>query len=195
MLKMSFHKHLFPLILFIFLLSAGCRSISPDFHIRQDVDFGFIKRIAVLPFENITDARFANEIVRQIVITEFLASGLVDVVVPGEVITAMKSLQIKSISSLNTAQIKALGQALKVQAVIFGAVEQYGTSVSGNFSAPEITITLMMADTSSGSIIWSITKSDSATSFMARHFGTKSKTMSELAQSVVREAIQTFTEY
>jgi TolB-like protein len=180
-------------MLFIFLISAGCRSTISDFHIRQDVDFGFIKKVAVLPFHNLTNERNAGEIIRQIVLSEFLASGLVDIVVPGEVITAMKSLEIKSISSLNTDQIKALGQVLKVQAVIFGAVEQYGLSTSGTFSAPEITVTLMMADTSSGSIIWSVTKSDRGTSFMARHFGAKSKTLSELALTVVREAIQTFT--
>ncbi len=53
----------------------------------------------------------------------------------------------------------------------------------------------MMADTSSGSIIWSITKTGGGAGFMARHFGTKTKTMSETVLSVVREAIETFTEY
>ena len=31
--------------------------------------------------------------------------------------------------------------------------------------------------------------------FMARHFGAKSETMSEVVQGVVREAIQTLVEY
>jgi hypothetical protein len=149
----------------------------------------------VLPFLNLTNEKFAGEIVRQVVIGEFLASGFVDVLVPGDVMAALKSLDIKSTSPLNAEQIKAVGSILKVQAVILGTVEQYGESRYGNVAAPELTITLIMADTTSGSIIWSVTKSGGGISFMARHFGTKSKTMSEIVLSVVREAIETFTGY
>jgi hypothetical protein len=61
----------------------------------------------------------------------------------------------------------------------------------GNITAPEVTITLMMADTSSGSVIWSVTKTGGGANFMARHFGAKSESMSEAVLRVVREAIQT----
>ena len=186
-------KYFLHFILCAVILYAGCRSSSPTFHIREDIDYSFIKKVAVLPLDNLSDNRSAGEIVRQVVMSELLASGFVDVAVPGEVISALTALNIKSISSLNEEQIKAIGNALKVQAVIMGAVEQYGESKYGNFSAPELTITLMMADTTSGSIIWSITKSGGGTSFMARHFGAQSKTMSETVILVVREAIKTFT--
>ena len=49
----------------------------------------------------------------------------------------------------------------------------------------------MMADTSSGSIIWSVTKTRGGAGFMARHFGARADTMSEAVLKVVREAIQT----
>ncbi|NWF51954.1 MAG: hypothetical protein HXY47_02620 [Nitrospirae bacterium] len=65
----------------------------------------------------------------------------------------------------------------------------------GNISAPEVTITLMMADATSGSIIWSITKTGGGASFMARHFGAKSESMSEAIIGVVRESIQTLYKY
>jgi hypothetical protein len=97
----------------------------------------------------------------------------------------------KSIKSLNAEQIKTIGNTLKVQAVVFGSVEKFGEVRIGNISAPEVTITLIMADTSSGSIVWSVTKTGGGASFMARHFGAKSETMSEAVLRVVREAIQT----
>ncbi|MCG2710147.1 MAG: hypothetical protein L6246_07530 [Thermodesulfovibrionales bacterium] len=159
------------------------------------MDFGYVKRVAVLPLDNLTNEKYAGEIVRQVVISELLASGLVDVVVPGEVIAAIQKLRLKPEESLNAEQIKAVGKDLKVQAVILGSVEKFGEARVGNISAPEISITLMMADTSSGSIVWSATRTSGGASFMARHFGARSDTMSETVLKVVREAIQTLYKY
>lgn len=164
---------------------------NPSFYIRQDYDFSYIKKVAVLPLDNLTNEKFANEAVRQVVICELLTTGLVDVIVPGDADAAIDKLGLRSFKLPNEEQIKTIGNALKVQAVIFGSVEKFGEVRTGNISAPEVTITLMMADASSGSIIWSVTKTGGGASFMARHFGAKSETMSEAVLRVVREAIQT----
>lgn len=179
-------------MLSIVIIAFGCSGQgTPSFYVRQDYDFSFIKRVAVLPLDNITNERFAGETVRQVVISELLATGLVDVAVPGESVAAIEKLGIKSVSSLNAEQIKAMGNALKVQAIVFGSVGKFGEARTGNISAPEVSITLMMADAGSGSIIWSVTKTGGGASFMARHFGARSETMSETVLRVVREAIQT----
>lgn len=180
-------------IILLLGISCGCggRGSTPSFYIRPDYDFSFIKKVAVLPLDNMTNERFASETVRQVVISELLATGLVDVAVPGEAVAAIEKLGLKSVSSLNAEQIKSIGNALKAQGIIFGSVGKFGEVRTGNISAPEVTITLMMADVSSGSIIWSVTKTAGGASFMARHFGARSETMSEAVLRVVREAIQT----
>jgi len=188
-------KYMLTLMLLITLMLSGCGGNAPVHHINPDVDFSFFKNVAVLPLDNLTNNKAAGEIVKQIVISELLASGLVDVVIPGEVISAISELGIQNISALNKSQIKALGNGLNVEAVIMGSVEQYGEVRSGNVSAPEVTITLMMAEVESGNIIWSITLTRGGLDFMARHFGAKSETMSEIVQGAVREAIQTLAEY
>ncbi|MBI4849739.1 MAG: hypothetical protein HY808_14410 [Nitrospirae bacterium] len=177
--------------LLIFLFTSGCGGKAPVYHIREDIDFSYFKKVAVMPLDNLSNDRTAGEVVRQVVISELLSSGLVDVVVPGEVMAAVSELDIKNISSLSEKQIKALGKALKVEALIMGSVEQYGESRSGNISAPEVTITLMMADAGTGNIIWSITTTRGGAGFMARHFGARSETMSETVLTAVREAIRT----
>jgi len=179
------------------MLIAVCMALAcagrgtPSFYIRQDYDFSFIKKVAVLPLDNLTNEKFAADAVRQVVICELLSSGLVDVSVPGDAEAAVEKLGLKSIKSLNAEQIKTLGNSLKVQAVVFGAVEKFGEVRIGNISAPEVTITLIMADATSGSIVWSVTKTGGGASFTARHFGARSETMSEAVLRVVREAIQT----
>lgn len=182
------------LISVLFAVSIGFSCAGREtlpFYIRQDYDFSFIKKVAVLPLDNLTNEKFAGDAVRQVVICELLATGLVDVVVPGEADTAVDKLGLRSIKSLNAEQIKTIGNALKVQAVVLGSVGKFGEVRIGNITAPEVTITLMMADTSSGSVIWSVTKTGGGASFMARHFGAKSESMSEAVLRVVREAIQT----
>jgi TolB-like protein len=182
-------------LLCIVFLTEGCRGTGPSFHIREDVDFSTIKRVAVVSFENLSSEKSADEIIKHMVINELLISGLVDVVVPGEVSAAISKLDIKSNSSLSAEQIKALGKELKVQAVLLGSVLKYGENRDGNISAPEVTINFMMAETYAGNIIWSVTKTHGGAGFMARHFGAKSETLTETAISVVREAIQTLTKY
>ncbi len=188
-------KYILTLMMLIMLMVSGCRSNAPFYHINPDVDFSFFKNVAVLPLDNLTNNKAAGQIIKQVVISELLASGLVDVVIPGEVMSAISELDIQNISSLNKNQIRALGNALNVEAVIMGSVDQFGDVKSGSMSAPEVTITLMMAEVESGNIIWSITLTRGGLDFMARHFGAKSETMSEVVQGVIREAIQTLVEY
>jgi hypothetical protein len=173
-------------------LFTGCGGkTTPLYYISQDIDFSFIKRVAVLPLDNLTNDKFAHDAVRQVVISELLASGLVEVVCPGDVIATLETLKIKAGQSPSAEQIKAIGKALKVQAVILGAVNKFGEIREGNVSAPEITITLMMADTTSGSIIWSVTKTRGGADFWTKHFGAKAETMSEAVLKVVRDSIHT----
>ncbi len=185
-------KYLLPVLFLALLIVSGCRSGGgPTYHISEDIDFSFYKRVAVMPLDNMTSEKYAGDIVRQVVISEILASGLLDAVVPGEVMSAVNELGIKTITSLNATQIKSLGDALGVEAIIMGSVEEYGMVKSGSASAPQVTVTLMMADTGTGSIVWSITKTRGGAGFMARHFGARHETISETVLILVREAIQT----
>ncbi len=189
-------KFIIIIVLFVVFISSGCAGRgAPAFYISRDTDFSFIKSVAVLPLDNLTNERFVNDVVRQVVISELLASGLVDVVSPGDALAAIQKLRLKPDQALNAEQIKAVGKDLKVQAVIIGAVNKFGEAKTGNFSVPEVTITLMMADAGSGNIIWSVTKTRGGASFLARHFGARSETMSETVLKVVREAIQTLYKY
>jgi len=187
------------LLLFMFLtlfIVSGCHSRVPyNYYINPDIDLSFFKRVAVMPLDNMTSDKYAGEVVRNVLVNELLASGLVEVVMPGEVMAAVNELDIQNISSLNARQINALGKVLNVEAVIMGSVEKYGEVRSGNVSAPEVAISLMMADIGTGNIIWSVNINAGGAEFMARHFGARSKTMSETVITVVREAISTLAEF
>jgi hypothetical protein len=122
-------------VLFAGLLAVfsifGCRSGVTDFHLREDTDFSFIKKVAVVPFENYTSEKTAGEVARQAVINELLLSGAVDVVFPGDTLTAYEKTRATGPFSLTSDQIKNLGNTLKVEAIIFGTVNRFG-EISGS---------------------------------------------------------------
>lgn len=186
----SVKKYIIIIVVALFII-PGCRSGVPVYHLSEDIDFSFYKKVAVMPFDNLTNEKYADQIVRQLVISEILASGFLDVVFPGEVQKVINELDIKSVSSLSKQQITALGKALNVEAIITGSVEEYGEVKMGNISAPQVTVSLMMADAGTGSIVWSITKTRGGASFFARHFGASHETISETVMLLVRDAIQT----
>ena len=181
--------------LLMLVMNAGCKTAETPFHIAADVDLSYVKKVAILPLDNLTNDKYAADSVRQVVINELLMTNLVDVALPGDATVAMEKAGVREASSLNAQKIKEIAAALKVQAVILGAVEKYGEVRSGSFTAPEVTITLMMADAETGSILWSVTKTAVGDSFMARHFGARSDSLSELTVKVVRECIGTLEQY
>jgi hypothetical protein len=182
-------------LLLALVLGAGCGSRQPLYHINPEIDLSYVKRVVVLPFENLTDEKYAGDIVRQIVTSELLASGLVDVVVPGETKGIMSSLGVKNITALTAEEFREVGKKLKVQGIVFGSVEKFGLSQLGGATAPEVTITIMMAESSSGIIAWSVTRTRVGANFLARHFGARAETLSETALDVVRDAVETLYEY
>ena len=115
-------RYIFVFMFLFLLVTSGCRSSGIIYHINENVDFSFIKRVAVMPMDNLTNEKSANEIVRHVVISELLASGLVEVVVPGEVMYAINRLNIKNISShccKNTTnkiiEVDAVNQTIRTQ--------------------------------------------------------------------------------
>jgi len=167
------------------MLLCGC--VQKPFT-RENADITQVKRIAVLPFENFTSDPYAGEKIRRIVITELLARGT-DVVEPGEVTRLLIDMEVRSLRSIKITDIQEIGKKLNVDAIMTGSVEAFGISRGISVSYPEVTINLMLLETSSGNIIWSVHQSTGGPSFWTRHFGSEGISLSEAANETVTEAI------
>jgi TolB-like protein len=173
------------LLIFIFGCGAG-----PKYYARPGVDLSGIKSIAVLPFDNFTSDEYAGEKIRRSVITELLLRGI-DVIEPGEVTRVLRELKVKSLGSIKMADIQGIGKTLGAEAVMIGSVETFGISKGITVSYPEVSINLMLLETSSGNIIWSVSHTAGGASFWSRHFGSEGITLSETSRKVIKEAIDT----
>ena len=175
------------LLIPVLFLLCGC---AQDYFVRETSVISDIQRLAVLPFENYTGDPYADEKIRRIVITDLLSRGI-DVVEPGEVTSILKELKIMHMSSITKSELQKIGEMLGVKAVMLGSVEAFGISQGINVRYPEVTINLMLIETNSGNIIWSVRRSTGGASFWTRHFGSEGISLSEAARKTVKETIDT----
>jgi TolB-like protein len=160
-------------------------------------DFGFVERVAVLPFENHTNDRQAGPRATRLTVTELLASGAVDVVEPGEVQMALNKITGVALGrsiSPSTEQILALGQALGVQAVVMGTVTQSENLRSGSVPIPVVTLDLRMVEAETGATVWAATHSEKGSTFSARVLGTGGEPIAETTRACVQGALATLIE-
>jgi len=180
----------FCIIAFLIFVVGGCAANTSLQYVRQDVDYSNFKRIAVLPFESLTTDEYAGEKIRKTVITELLSRG-VDVVEPGEVTRVLIEQKIKSLGSVRTTDLQNMAKTLGVGALMMGSVEAYGISKGISVSYPEVSINLRLFEASSGNIIWSVCQTSGGPSFWTRHFGAEGVSLSDTANMVVEDAIDT----
>jgi TolB-like protein len=175
---------------FLLVFVGGCATNTSTQYVRQNIDYKNIKRMAVLPFESLTNDEYAGEKIRKTVITELLSRG-VDVIEPGEVTRVLIDQKIKSLSSIRTTDLQNMAKVLGVEAFMMGSVEAYDISKGISVTYPEVTINLRLVEASSGNIIWSVCQTSGGASFWTRHFGAEGISLSEAAKKVVKEAIDT----
>ena len=178
------------LIFFGLIFLTGCRG-GPTVYIHPNADLSLIKNIAVLPFDNLTQDRFAADKVQKILITELLSLGAFEVAEPGQVLKALRDQGIEVPSTMIAPQVKKVGEATGSQGLIFGTVVDYGESRVGTNPSPEVTIQLRLVEAQSGVTLWSVSHTRSGVKIPVRLFGVGGETPTQATQRLIRQQINT----
>lgn len=171
--------------------TAGCAQMAPATYVHPTYDFSRVKKVAVLPLENLTSDQTAGEKMRKLVVTELLATGIVDVVEPGQVNRVLTAQNIQNLTMLSPEDFKKVGAALGVQMLIVGSVESYDRIQVGGVQAPEVTLTLRGVDVDSGTVVWATSHTQGGATFAARLFGLTGDSLSEVAREAAHAAVAT----
>ncbi len=185
----KFNRVFIVLLLACTMFSGGCVTHSKYFK-KADYDIDLVHRIAVLPFGNHTLDRYSGEKMKEKVVIELLLKGY-EIIEEGEITRMLVDLKVQSAAELTLNEIRALGEVLKVDAVIKGAVSSMDIVKGASIHYPEAALTLRMIDIKSGETVWSVSNSGGGPGFLTRHFGTEGKTLDEVARKVVKEAVNT----
>jgi TolB-like protein len=178
------------LVLLLAMMPA-CRSARTTKYVHPNMDLGVIRRVAVLPFESLVQDRNAGERVQKIFLTELLALEAFEVAEPGLVTKVLKADRVESVDALGPAELKRLGETLKVQGIFLGSVVDFSETRTGTTPAPEVTIQLRLVETESGVTVWSASRTRSGATASARLFGIGGQSLTEVARQLVREELKT----
>jgi TolB-like protein len=174
-------------ITFTLILLAGCA--TEDVFTDPNMDFGSLRTVAILPFENHTQDDFAAARVRDAFANMLLATGAVYVLPPGEVARGLGTIGRLPREGPSSDQIKQLAAALEVDAVITGVVSEYGPVRSGAASANVISVSVQMIEKSSGVVVWSASSTKGGISIVDRLFGGGGAPMNTVTEKAVNDLL------
>lgn len=176
------------------ILFYGCGGTTIRY-LNPTANFSHIKKVAVAPFSNFSDDRYAGEKVINALTIELLSRYAFDVIEHGEVSKALSLIkeggfeENKNIE-LDKEKIKLLGEKLGVQAIIMGAVNDYSGSRGGPANNV-VSISVKMIDIESGTILWQASTSKLGGSVGRKMLGLEDADMSILTNRAVKTVLDT----
>ena len=185
---------IYSLLLIILVSIIGCGGMKPTIFLLYDYNFNYIERIAVIPFENLSKDKGADERVVRIFISELLAKDAFDIVEPGEVKKVLLKNSLSNTAEITLEQAIAVGKELNVQAILLGTVNESSTTRSGTSSISVVTIVSRLVEVESGTTFWSTTITEGGDSFLSSLFGSRTKSMSEVTRKCVKKTINTLVQ-
>ncbi len=180
-----------PVLLAVILMAAGCSTVRPTVFIHEEYNFAFVERVAIVPFENLSDDQGAGARLTHLFMTELLAAKVFDVVEPGEVVQALGKYPLPRKDLITMEQAKEIGKTLRVQALIIGSVNESKNNRAGGGPATVVTLQVRMVEIESGQTVWSATHTEGSRTFLSSLFGTEERSYSEVARRCVRRTIDT----
>jgi hypothetical protein len=172
------------LLYFIPIFVVACAA-STEIYRDQNMDFGAIQNIAVMPFVSLARDNIAAERVRDVFINGLLATGAVYVVPVGEVARGVARVEIATAGTPSPEEVVKLASIIKVQAVITGVLKEYGEVRSGTTAANIVSVSLQMMEAQTGRVVWSASSTKGGISIWDRLFGGGGQPMDTITKKAV----------
>jgi len=153
------------------------------------MDFGTIKSVAVMPLTGLARDQVVAERVRDVFINKLLATGAVYVLPVGEVARGVARAEISNPTTPSSEEVVKLGGIIKVQAVITGAVMEYGEVRSGTAAANVVSVALQMMEAQTGRVVWSASSAKGGVTIWDRLFGGGGQPMNTVTEKAVNDLI------
>jgi hypothetical protein len=174
-------------------LGAAALSCAPKMtsYVHPEIDLGFIRRAAILPFENLSADGFADERMHSLFSIRVLRKEALEIVEPGAVLNAMAALGLPTGTTLSPEEYVSLGARLGVDGLFFGRIEEYGISRQNRQSVNEVTAVFGLVETQTGVVVWQAQVNVRGQSFTRKLFGLGSRSLHDVSSDAVDEALGT----
>jgi hypothetical protein len=167
------------------IAASVCTAQVADVYRDPNMDFGAIRKVAVVPFANLARDQVVPERVRDVFINRLLAVDGVYVLPVGEVARGLDKIQPANPSAPTAEEVVKLGAFLKADAVITGVVREYGEVRSGTTTANIISMSVQVIEAGTGKVVWSASVTEGGVSFWARLFGGGGQPMNRVTEQAI----------
>jgi len=201
-------------LLLVFLAGTAMTGCSkPHVYVHPSPGLDRIKRIAVMPFDNLTKDNKAGEKVRNGFVIELLRTGSFNVIDVGETDRILQgvglsysarqgsgaSIAVPGAEEEETATSvplsKMIGDALSVEAIVVGSVEAYSVERVSDQISPEVSISARLIDAETGIIIWGSTHTRRGGAGIPIFGWGKVTSLSMLSQKTIQDMVNSLAKY
>jgi hypothetical protein len=173
--------------LIISLLACGPPPLT--YYHDPDMDFGALRIVAVMPFQNLTSDKIAGARVRDIFANSLMATGAVYVVPVGEVARGINRAGILDPAQPSEEEIARFASIVKVDATITGALTEYGEVRSGASSANIISLSVQMMEVQTRKVVWTASTTQGGITIWDRLFGSGGRPMNDVTMAAVDDLL------
>ncbi len=168
--------------------AAGCSLFRDTYH-DEDMDFGALRVLAVMPLENVSRDRAAGARVRDVVVTKLLATYGFYVLPVGEVARSVAQVHVAHATAPSPREAIKLGADLEADGIITGTLREYGQIRSGTTSSNVISLSLQLIETDTGKVVWTASSTKGGVGILDRLFGGGGEPMNDVTGAAVDDLI------
>lgn len=166
----------------ILFAALGCSTVK-EVYLNPLADADSIKRVAILPFMNLTNDNQATFTIEEGFLIELLKIGTISVNNPGEVRKAVELEGLRP-GSVDRATLEKIGKQLGCNAVLVGTVSLFDKST------PEVSISSQLIDVESGEIIWASTMGSVGRTDLPTFGIGETTSVRRLTQAIIKEMVR-----
>jgi curli biogenesis system outer membrane secretion channel CsgG len=170
---------------------AGCAAPG-RFYVNREADMAYYKKVAVLPFANLTPDHFAGERVTRMLVTELVIADRFQIADPGEIRAILErtgGLPTYE-GTYDPKKLKDAAVEVGANGLIRGAVSEYQMTGSGSGSQrPSVAFDAEMIDVATGNVVWKVSISKRGKARIPI-LGGGASTLSRLTEEACRDIVQ-----
>ena len=173
----------------VLLCLSGCSS-SVYHYVRHDREIGNVRRVAILPFRNISGRKKASQVITSIFVNEIFKSGLFIIESEGNIRDFFIYNRIRIKGELDKEKLRMLHDRMGVDAVFMGMVEEY-TPGSREKRIPRVALSVRMVSTRTARILWTSRHEASGDDYIVILDIGKIRSITRLVEKVIQEMLET----
>jgi TolB-like protein len=173
----------------LFLIFLSCAH-PPGVYLSPQTDLSEFKKIAVLPFDNLSGAEDAGEKVTEIFTIELLRMGNFSVAEPGRVKKAVMERRIRTTRDMDIEAVKWLGETLEADLILAGSVLEFSIEESADKKVPMVTVISRLVQADTGVTVWAAYQSRQGDDKESLFGWGRITSLSQLAHLAVSEMLQ-----